>query len=102
MGVGNVRLLKKSYIFSPSIPLDNTRIGRGAIETDFVISSISGDLVKSSKFLEDGSSELGSYPEFVLRANSAEDRESWVKHLSEESIKFKPLHEIFLRRKDQV
>lgn len=84
------------------IPLDNTRIGRGAVDTDFVISSISGDLVKSSKFLEDGSSELGCHPEFVLRASSAEDRELWVKLLHEESNRFKPLHEIFLKRKEQV
>lgn len=84
------------------IPLDNTRIARGATETDFIISSMSGDLVKSSRFLEDGSSELGAHPEFVFRANSAEDRELWVKLLHEEAHKFRPLHEIFLKRKDQV
>ena len=84
------------------IPLDNTRVGRGGNDTDLVITSISGDLVKSSKFLEDGSSELGCYPEFVLRANTREEREVWVRLLHEESTKFKPLHEIFLKRKDQV
>ncbi len=84
------------------IPLDNTRITQGSTETEFIITSFSGDAVKSSKFLEDGSRQLGQHPEFVLRASSFEDRDSWMKMLQEESQKFKPLTEIFLRKRDQV
>ena len=82
------------------IPLDGTRISRGDTELEFYITSTTGDLVKSSKVLEDGSMSLGRHKHFLLRAESAEDRESWVKFLQEESLKFKPLHEIFLRKKE--
>jgi hypothetical protein len=84
------------------IPLDSTRVTRGDSDVELHISSATGDLVKSSKVLEDGSMQLGRHTKFVLKAESAEERESWVKHLQDESLKFKPLHEIFLRKKDAV
>jgi cytohesin len=83
------------------IPLDNTRIGRGNGDLDFIIGSASGDFVKSSKVLEDGRMEQGKHTQFSLRAVSHDDRESWVTTLQEESLRFKPLHEIFLRRREQ-
>lgn len=83
------------------IPLDNTRIGRGNGELDLIITSASGDFVKSSKVLEDGRMEQGKHTQFVLRASSNDEREHWVNTLQEESIRFKPLHEIFLRRREQ-
>jgi hypothetical protein len=43
-------------------------------------------------------------PSFLLsvRCESVEERDSWVKVLQEESLRFKPLHEIFLRRREEV
>jgi cytohesin len=49
------------------IPLDNTRIGKGNGDTDFLITSASGDYVKSSKVLEDGRMEQGRHIQFALR-----------------------------------
>lgn len=96
------------YFIAPSdegprciIPLDNTRIGRGYGQLEFIIASATGDYVKSSKLLEDGRMEQGKHTQFVLRATSAEDREAWVTILQQESMRFKPLHEIFLRRSEQ-
>ena len=84
------------------IPLDNTRFGKGVgSTTDFVITSASGDYVKSSKVIEDGRMEQGKHTEFVLRCTSESDRDAWVQTLQQESLRFKPLHEIFLRRRDQ-
>lgn len=84
------------------IPLDNTRFGKGVGGvTDFVITSASGDYVKSSKVIEDGRMEQGKHTEFVLRCSSEADRDSWLTTLQQESLRFKPLHEIFLRRRDQ-
>mmetsp|Transcript_14991 Transcript_14991/g.22554 ORF Transcript_14991/g.22554 Transcript_14991/m.22554 type:complete len:436 (-) Transcript_14991:7-1314(-) len=97
------------YFMDPSdegprciIPLDNTRIGRGNGDKDFLITSASGDYVKSSKVLEDGRMEQGRHTQFALRCESHEDREHWVKILQEESLRFKPLHEIFLRRREEA
>lgn len=84
------------------IPLDNTRIGRGDGPTEFIIASFSDKCVKSTKFLSDGTNVLGAHPQFLLRTNSAAEREDWVKRLQEEIIKFKPLHEMYIRRKEQV
>lgn len=96
------------YFLDPSdegprciIPLDNTRFGKGVAATDFVITSASGDYVKSSKVIEDGRMEQGKHTEFVLRSTSEADRDAWVHTLQQESLRFKPLHEIFLRRRDQ-
>lgn len=36
------------------------------------------------------------------RCESLEERDNWVKVLQEESLRFKPLHEIFLRRREEV
>lgn len=84
------------------IPLDNTRIGRGDGDTEFIITSFSETLVKSSKFLADGTNVLGTHPNYLFRASSLQDREEWVKKLQEEIIKFKPLHETFLKRREQA
>ncbi len=83
------------------IPLDNTRVGRGDYNTEFIITSYSGETVKSSKFLEDGSRVLGKHLQFVLRADSENSRNEWVSQLQHESLKFKPIHEIFLKRKER-
>lgn len=83
------------------IPLDNTRIGRGDGDNDIVITSFRDNIVKSSKFLDDGTNMLGEHRRFLLRASNLQEREDWVKKLQEEIIKFKPLHEIYLKRKEQ-
>lgn len=36
------------------------------------------------------------------RCENIEERDSWVKVLQEESLRFKPLHEIFLRRREEL
>jgi hypothetical protein len=36
------------------------------------------------------------------RCESLDERDSWVKVLQEESLRFKPLHEIFLRRREEI
>jgi cytohesin len=49
------------------IPLDNTLIGRGSGDIEFVITSASGRYVKSSKVLGGGAMEQGRHIEFSLR-----------------------------------
>ena len=38
----------------------------------------------------------------MSRCDNAEDRDSWVKTLQDESLRFKPLHEVFLRRREEA
>lgn len=49
------------------IPLDNTLIGRGTGDIEFVITSATGSYVKSSKVLEGGAMEQGKHTQFSLR-----------------------------------
>jgi hypothetical protein len=84
------------------IPLENTKISKGSTPTELVISSASGELLKSSKLLETGGMELGKHTKFILCADTESERDAWVKALKEECNRIKPLHEIFLRKKDYV
>jgi cytohesin len=49
------------------IPLDNTLIGRGTGDIEFVITSATGSYVKSSKVLGGGAMEQGKHTQFTLR-----------------------------------
>jgi hypothetical protein len=84
------------------IPLENTKISKGSTSTELLISSASGELLKSSKLLETGGMELGKHTRFILCADTESERDAWVKALKEECNRIKPLHEIFLRKKDYV
>eukprot|EP01041_Mallomonas_annulata_P008941 gene8941-18499_t len=83
------------------IPLDNTQTNIGTGPLDFVITSASGDFVKASTVMEDGRMAQGRHPQFVFRGSSEEDRQAWVAVLQEESHRFRPLHDVFLRIREQ-
>ncbi|GMH60740.1 hypothetical protein TrLO_g912 [Triparma laevis f. longispina] len=63
------------------IPLDNTRVGRGDGRLEIKLTSADGLVMKTAKNLPDGRMEIGDRKEFILRAASSEERETWVKLL---------------------
>jgi cytohesin len=64
------------------IPLDNTRVGRGAGELEVKLTSATGSAMKSCKNIGDGvPMEMGTRKEFILRAETVEEREEWVRLL---------------------
>lgn len=67
-----------------------------------MIVSFSEEVVKSTKFLSNGANVIGTSPRFVLRATSSTERESWLRLLQEEIVKFKPLHELYIKKREQV
>jgi len=83
------------------IPLDNVIIERGSNAKRIVITSGSGGTVKSSKLGLTGNMKKGNRSVFYLEAESETERDNWVLILQNDSARFKPLQDIFLRLRDQ-
>ena len=68
------------------IPLDNCGVNNmKASETTFSIFSKGSALIKSVKVTPNGAMEQGEHRQFLLRAPSAEERDLWVRALSDDT-----------------